>query len=75
MTPHPQAADQVVLAQIHGIPLKLMTLSGLLNVIDGISAYTKRLLIMTAKGPRSLDPALRRPGRVDETLKLVLRPK
>lgn len=44
---------------------KGVTLSGLLNVIDGAIAGDGRLLIMTSNHPDHLDPALIRPGRVD----------
>lgn len=42
-----------------------ITLSGLLNAIDGVSSQEGRLLIMTTNHPEKLDPALIRPGRVD----------
>ena len=42
-----------------------ISLSGLLNAIDGISSHEGRILIMTTNAPQSLDRALIRPGRVD----------
>ena len=42
-----------------------ITLSGLLNVIDGIAASEGRILVMTSNHPDKLDAALLRPGRVD----------
>ncbi|KAJ5130147.1 uncharacterized protein N7515_006186 [Penicillium bovifimosum] len=42
-----------------------VSLSGLLNAIDGISSHEGRILIMTTNAPQSLDRALIRPGRVD----------
>ena len=42
-----------------------VTLSGILNAIDGASAPTGHLLIMTTNHPENLDDALIRPGRVD----------
>ncbi len=42
-----------------------VTLSGLLNTLDGAQAQTGRLLVMTTNYPESLDPALMRPGRAD----------
>ncbi len=42
-----------------------VTLSGLLNAIDGAASAEGRLLIMTTNHPENLDSALLRPGRVD----------
>ncbi len=42
-----------------------VTLSALLNVVDGVVAPDGRLLVMTTNYPDKLDPALIRPGRVD----------
>ena len=42
-----------------------VTLSGLLNAIDGVGAQEGRLLFMTTNHPDRLDEALIRPGRVD----------
>ncbi|KAF3313010.1 hypothetical protein TWF173_006392 [Orbilia oligospora] len=42
-----------------------MTLSGLLNAIDGVASHEGRILIMTTNHPEVLDPALVRKGRVD----------
>lgn len=42
-----------------------VTLSGLLNAIDGCATQEGRLLIMTTNHPDTLDPALLRDGRVD----------
>ena len=42
-----------------------LTLSGLLNAIDGVASQEGRILIMTSNDPESLDKALVRPGRVD----------
>lgn len=44
---------------------KTITLSGLLNAIDGPVAKEGRILVMTSNTPDSLDPALVRPGRID----------
>jgi chaperone BCS1 len=46
-----------------------VTLSGLLNAIDGASAPQGHILIMTTNHPELLDPALIRPGRVDVHVK------
>ncbi|KAL4885244.1 BCS1 N terminal-domain-containing protein [Aspergillus karnatakaensis] len=45
-----------------------VSLSGLLNVIDGVAACEGRILVMTTNHPEKLDPALIRPGRVDLTI-------
>jgi len=42
-----------------------ISLSGLLNVIDGVASQEGRLLIMTTNHVDALDKALLRPGRVD----------
>ncbi|KAF2998193.1 hypothetical protein E8E13_004337 [Curvularia kusanoi] len=44
----------------------LITLSGLLNAIDGNASQEGRLLILTSNNPDALDPALTRPGRIDK---------
>lgn len=46
-----------------------VTLSGLLNAIDGVASADGRLLIMTTNHPEHLDAALVRPGRVDQTFR------
>jgi chaperone BCS1 len=47
----------------HGI-----SLSGLLNVIDGVGSQEGRILIMSTNHIDHLDEALIRPGRVDKTI-------
>lgn len=42
-----------------------VTLSGLLNVLDGQMAQEGNVLVMTSNHPEKLDPALIRPGRID----------
>ncbi len=42
-----------------------MTLSGLLNAIDGVTSTEGRIVFMTTNYVERLDPALIRPGRVD----------
>lgn len=42
-----------------------ITLSDLLNVIDGVSSQKGRVLVMTKNNRDALDPALIRDGRVD----------
>jgi mitochondrial chaperone BCS1 len=45
-----------------------VTLSGLLNVLDGFSAPDNVLFVMTTNRIEALDPALLRPGRIDYRL-------
>ena len=42
-----------------------ISLSGLLNAIDGVASHEGRVLVMTTNHPDKLDDALIRPGRVD----------
>ncbi|PGH16125.1 hypothetical protein AJ79_01892 [Helicocarpus griseus UAMH5409] len=58
--PSAQAADQ----SRPGV-----SLSGLLNTIDGIASSEGRILVMTTNHIENLDPALLRPGRVDMTIR------
>lgn len=47
-----------------------VTLSGLLNALDGVSSRDGRVLFLTTNHPERLDPALIRPGRVDRKIEL-----
>src|SRR5262249_56964143 len=47
-----------------------VTLSGLLNALDGVSSREGRILFLTTNHPEKLDPALVRPGRVDRKVEL-----
>lgn len=47
-----------------------LSLSLLLNLLDGVSATEGRLLFMTTNYPENLDPALIRPGRIDLSIEL-----
>ena len=47
-----------------------ITLSYILNIIDGIRETPGRILIITSNDYNSLDPALIRPGRIDITLEM-----
>ncbi len=49
-----------------------ISLSGLLNVIDGISSQEGRILVMTTNHPKALDGALLRPGRTDMRINFEL---
>ncbi|KAJ5593451.1 hypothetical protein N7537_010355 [Penicillium hordei] len=50
-----------------------ITLSGLLNVLDGISSQEGRVLVMTTNHIEHLDEALIRPGRADKKVLLIRR--
>lgn len=49
-----------------------LTFSGFLNAIDGVRSQEGRILIMTTNYKERLDPALLRPGRVDEMYQIGL---
>ena len=49
-------------------PTNAVTLSGLLNVLDGFHAPSGVLFVMTTNHVEKLDPALLRPGRIDYKL-------
>ena len=51
-------------------PQNGVTLSGLLNILDGFYAPTGVLFVMTTNHLEKLDPALLRPGRIDYRLYL-----
>lgn len=45
-----------------------VTLSGVLNALDGVQAPEGHIVVMTTNAPDSLDKALVRPGRIDERI-------
>ncbi|KAL5322509.1 hypothetical protein ACEPPN_010482 [Leptodophora sp. 'Broadleaf-Isolate-01'] len=49
-----------------------ISLSGLLNVLDGVASHEGRVLIMTTNHREKLDEALIRPGRVDMSVEFSL---
>ncbi|GAB7360705.1 hypothetical protein MBLNU230_g0582t1 [Neophaeotheca triangularis] len=49
-----------------------ISLSGLLNAIDGVATHEGRVLIMTTNHPEKLDSALIRPGRIDRRVQFRL---
>lgn len=46
------------------------TLSGLLNVLDGVASQEGRIVLMTSNYAEKLDKALTRPGRIDKKIYL-----
>ncbi|KAK3313675.1 BCS1 N terminal-domain-containing protein [Apodospora peruviana] len=51
-------------------PRSRCTLSGLLNILDGVSSQEGRIVLMTSNFAEKLDKALVRPGRVDKQIYL-----
>ena len=51
---------------------KRISLSGLLNVLDGVASHEGRVLIMTTNHREKFDEALIRPGRVDMSVEFSL---
>ncbi|KPA35241.1 hypothetical protein FLAG1_12079 [Fusarium langsethiae] len=60
-----EGSDSDTDARPHREGPKGVTLSGLLNVLDGVASQEDRVLIMTTNHPEKLDQALTRPGRID----------
>ncbi len=56
-------------------PKSNITLSGVLNAIDGVGAPEGHILVMTSNKPQSLDPALVRAGGVDYSVEFTLASK
>lgn len=76
MVPAPENESELKKAAEAGSPIAQtkqqksygVTLSGLLNAIDGVAATEGRILIMTTNHPEKLDPALVRAGRIDRRI-------
>ncbi|KAG5981194.1 hypothetical protein E4U55_003202 [Claviceps digitariae] len=49
-----------------------LSLSGLLNILDGVASQEGRILVMTTNHIEKLDKALIRPGRIDMTIRFGL---
>ena len=60
----PPAADGAAGPDAAAAP-KGISLSGFLNIIDGVASAEGRILVMTTNHIEKLDPAILRPGRVD----------
>lgn len=61
----PEREDRTAGSSGSRSPSSNCTLSGLLNVLDGVGSQEGRIVIMTTNKPEKLDEALVRPGRVD----------
>lgn len=70
VTDHDKEMDGYEDSEKANQPLNGISLSTLLNVIDGVAAQEGRILIMTTNHIEKLDPALLRPGRVDMRIAL-----
>ena len=46
--------------------MKTVSMSGLLNTLDGVASHEGRIVIMTTNHKEKLDPALIRPSRIDK---------
>lgn len=68
----PEGKNEVATAsrKENASPQNGVTLSGLLNILDGFYAPTGVLFVMTTNHLEKLDPALLRPGRIDYRLYL-----
>ena len=64
---HSDSSASLIDKQAEGV-----TLSGLLNALDGVGSQEGRLLIMTTNYIERLDDALIRPGRIDQKLEFRL---
>ncbi len=64
----PPTEEAAAKAKTEEQPAKGISLSALLNIIDGVASAEGRLLVMTTNHIERLDKALRRPGRVDLTI-------
>lgn len=77
--PEAAAADVPVPGQVTmGAPVTppaRLSLSGLLNILDGVASQEGRVLIMTTNHIEKLDRALIRPGRVDMIVQFSLADK
>lgn len=63
-----RATNPATGTQIRSAPRTTVSLSGLLNVLDGFHAPENVIFVMTTNDIDALDPALLRPGRIDYRL-------
>lgn len=45
-----------------------LTMSGILNGLDGVASAENRIIVATTNNPENIDPAILRPGRIDLNL-------
>ena len=65
-------ANRAASVRDNSTPPQGVSLSGLLNAIDGVASHEGRVLVMTTNHPEKLDAALIRPGRVDMKIEFGL---
>ena len=61
--------DNIIIKE-NNIPSDKLTLSCLLNILDGILETPGRIIILTSNYPEKIDKALLRPGRIDMNIEL-----
>jgi chaperone BCS1 len=64
-TPQSDGSTEVPKIDVDTTTNQGISLSALLNIIDGVASSEGRILVMTTNHIEKLDPALLRPGRVD----------
>ncbi|CAG9947703.1 unnamed protein product [Clonostachys rosea f. rosea IK726] len=69
-TSDPENIEDVVPARVSRRGRGSVTLSGLLNTLDGVTSQDGRIVVMTTNHRENLDEALIRPGRVDMQIEL-----
>ena len=62
---HDREVERKAPTELVSEPVNAVTLSGLLNAIDGVAARDGRILFITTNHAEVLDPALLRAGRID----------
>ena len=70
MASGPHGISAVGGASAYALKKDKLNLAGLLNVLDGVVDTPERIVVMTTNHPEILDPALIRPGRIDQRLLL-----
>lgn len=63
-----ESEDEKEEQQRHHRTRHQLTLSGLLNVLDGVASVEGRIVLMTSNFAEKLDRALVRPGRIDKMI-------
>ena len=72
MTEEYQGEDEETLQSFDGNNKSNMgvTLSGILNVMDGVTSPEGNILIITTNDPDYIDPGITRPGRIDKRFQI-----